>query len=101
MMAITGPLARAARALVQLPRGVVAQLAAMEERKLADFETGLGDPGDNAKEQLRRALEECGAVFLAEDGEHGVGVCLKFTARDVRQINRLEGEGGRVGDDDV
>jgi len=28
-------------------------------------------------------------------------VRLKFTAKDVRAINRLEGEGGPVGSDDV
>lgn len=100
-MSITGPLARAARALAQLPRAHVAQLAAMTDRALEDFEAGFADPGEEAKARLRHRLEASGAVFLAEDGEHGAGVCLKFTARDVRQIDRLEGEGGTVGDDDV
>lgn len=100
-MPITGPLARAARALVKWPREHVARLARLGEGELADFEAGTFDPGDVAKVRLRHALETGGAVFLPEDGECGVGVRLKFTAKDVRAINRLEGEGGPVADDDV
>jgi hypothetical protein len=101
-MSITGPLARAARALVQLPRAHVARLAAIGEQALADFEAGLADPGEEARQRLRHGLEASGAVFLDEDREHGgVGVRLKFTAGDVRQINRMEGEGGQVGEDDI
>ena len=100
-MPITGSLARAARALVQWPRDHVARLAALNEAALADFEDGRADPGDEVKARLRHALEEGGAVFLPEEDAGGVGVRLKFTARDVRAINRLEGEGGPVGSDDV
>ena len=50
--------------------------------------------------RLRQALESGGAVFIDED-DAGAGVRLKFTRRDVRSINRLEGEGGVVGSDDV
>lgn len=100
-MSITGPLACAARVLAQWPRGHVARLAALEEAALADFETGRADLEGDAKARLRHALEEGGAVFLPEDGAGGVGVRLKFTAKDVRAINRMEGEGGPVGSDDV
>jgi len=100
-VSMTGSQARAARALVQWPRDHVACLAALDDAALADFEAGRADPGEDAKARLRHALEEGGAVFIAEDGDGGVGVRLKFTARDVRAINRLEGEGGPVGDDDV
>lgn len=100
-LSITGSLARAARALVQLPRGHVARLAGLDERALADFEAGHADPGEDARVRLRHALEEGGAVFLPEDADGGAGVRLKFTGRDVRAINRMEGEGGPVGDDDV
>lgn len=100
-MTITGPLARAARALVQWPRDHVARLAELEQTALADFEAGLADPGDDAKARLRHALEEGGAMFLPEDHSGGLGVRLKFTAKDVRAIDRMEGEGGPIGSDDV
>lgn len=100
-MAITGPLARAARALVQWPRDHVGKLARIDEAVLKDFEVGLSDLPGTDKTRLRQALEEGGAVFLPEDEGGGHGVRLKFTARDVRAIARLEGEGGPVGDDDV
>ena len=100
-MPITGPLARAARALVKWPRDHVARFAQLGEKELADFESGASDPGEAAKKRLKATLESGGAVFLPEDGEWGIGVRLKFTAKDVRAINRMEGEGGNVGDDDV
>lgn len=100
-MPISGRLARAARALVKWPRDHVARLSQLDERELADFEAGTADPGEAARIRLKSALESGGAVFLPEDGEWGIGVRLKFTAKDVRAINRMEGEGGNVGDDDV
>ena len=51
--------------------------------------------------RLRDALERGGAVFIDEDHRAGSGVRLKFNAKDVRAINRMEGEGGPVGTDDV
>ena len=51
--------------------------------------------------RLRDALERGGAVFIGEDNSGGLGVRLKFNAKDVRAINRMEGEGGPVGTDDV
>jgi len=100
-MAFTGPQARAARALVQWPRAHVARLAGLTEAALADFEAGLGGLDNEATARLMLTLEEGGAIFLPEDGDSGIGVRLKFTARDVRAINRMEGEGGIIGTDDV
>lgn len=100
-MPVTGTLARAARALVQWPRRHVARIAGLDEQALADFEAGDAMLDADAKARLRHALEEGGAVFLPEDGTNGVGVRLKFTDQDVRAINRMEGESGTVGDDDV
>ena len=54
------------------------------------FHSALGTP-----------LERGGAVFIGEDNSGGLGVRLKFNAKDVRAINRMEGEGGPVGTDDV
>jgi len=99
-MSITGPQARAARALVEWPRSHVAGLADLTLETLTNFETGKTDIGPAAVARLRQALESGGAVFIDED-DAGAGVRLKFTRRDVRSINRLEGEGGVVGSDDV
>jgi hypothetical protein len=68
---------------------------------IIDFEMGRAMPPPNVRDRLRAALEEGGAVFIQESSEGGVGVRLKFNSRDVRAINRLEGEGGSIGEDDV
>ena len=57
-------------------------------------------PGSDL-EAISRALERFGAVFFPESDGIGAGVRLKFMRQDVRQIARLEGEGGIVADDDV
>lgn len=99
-MKITGPLCRAARALVQWPRAQLAGASGVKKADIRAFETGDVDPGEAARAALKQALETAGAVFLDEDGL-GAGVRLRFTNRDVKQLRRLEGEGGPVGDDDV
>jgi len=99
-MTITGPLCRAARALVQWPRTQLATESGVAKPAIRAFETGDVDPGDDAKAALKHALERAGAVFIDED-DLGAGVHLRFTKRDVKQLRRLEGEGGAVGEDDV
>lgn len=100
-MPITGPQARAARALVQWPRDHVARLSGIGEAALAEFEGGRDRLPDDAIKDLKTALESGGAVFFGEDAQGGRGVRLKFTRGDVRAINKWEGEGGEVADDDV
>ncbi len=99
-MTITGPLCRAARALVQWPRTQLAADSGVAKSAIRAFETGDVDPGEDARAALKHALERAGAVFIDED-DLGAGVRLRFTKRDVKQLRRLEGEGGQVGDDDV
>lgn len=99
-MELTGPLCRAARALVQWRRVQLAEEAGVARRAIRQFESGGADPGDKAKAALMHALERAGAVFLDEDNL-GAGVRLRFTAKDVGALSRLEGEGGAVGEDDV
>ncbi len=99
-MTITGPQCKAARALVEWPRDHVARLSGLTEDALRAFERGRIHPGPDAVVRVRAALESGGAVFLDENGA-GVGVRLKFNSRDARSVNRLENEGGPVGDDDV
>lgn len=101
MNRITPPQARAARALVQWPRAYAARLSGWEEAELADYEAGLRDPGNAAVDRLRAALESGGAIFLDEEGSLGRGVRLKFPAKAVKAIRRLEDEGGPVADDDI
>ena len=98
---MNGPLARAARALIQWPRSHVAKIAGLEEEALAQFEAGASVFAASDLTRLRDALERGGAVFIREDNSGGLGVRLKFNAKDVRAINRMEGEGGPVGTDDV
>ncbi|MFG3592317.1 XRE family transcriptional regulator [Bradyrhizobium sp. RDI18] len=52
-------------------------------------------------EAVSRAFENFGVVVIEEDGSMGAGVRLKFTRQDVKQINRLETEGGIVRSDDA
>ena len=100
-MTITGPQARAARALVQWPRDHTAKTAGLDEQTLRAFETGDAELDPDSLHRLRIALEAGGAVFLPENHDGGIGVRLKFTAKDVRALNRLENEGGAYGSDDV
>lgn len=100
-MTMTGPLCRAARALVQWSREELAEDSGVSAEIIATFETGREMPSRDVVERLQAALEAGGAVLIAESAEGGVGVRLKFNSRDVRAINRLEGEGGNIGEDDV
>lgn len=98
---LSGPLARAARALVKYPRPHVAKMTGLSEDVLADFEGSRADLPEDGKARLKAVLEEGGAVFLPESDGFGAGVRLKFTKKDAKAITRMEGEGGPVGSDDV
>ena len=100
-MTITATQAHAARILVQWPLGHAARTADISEDDLDAFEAGTYPLEPDALSRLRHALESGGAVFQPEDSDGGVGVRLRFTARDVKQLDRLENEGGPVGSDDV
>jgi hypothetical protein len=52
-------------------------------------------------EAVNRGLEHFGVIVVEESDGMGAGVRLKFTRQDVRQIGRLEGEGGIVRSDDA
>ncbi len=100
-MTITGPQCRAARVLVELPRERISTLSGVAIDVIKAFETGQLDPGDDAKQRLKSALEESGAVFIAETKDKGRGVRLKFNRREADAVKGWEDEGGPVGDDDV
>lgn len=97
---ITGSQCRAARALVEVTRGKLSLRSGVDEAVIHDFERKLDKPDDKTIEVLQAALEELGAVFIAENGG-GIGVRLKFSGAEARQIARLEGEGGIVANDRV
>ena len=97
---LTGPLCRAARALVEIDLPALASVCGLDADAIDRFERGLGTPDEDAMQRIRDTLEELGAVFIAED-TRGVGVRLKFTASERKRLQTLEGEGGIVRPDDV
>lgn len=99
-MSITGPQCRAARALIQWSREEAADDSGVSIETIADFEMGREMPSVEVIAKLQASLEHGGAVFIPENGG-GVGVRLKFNRREVRALNRWEGEGGQAGEDDV
>ena len=98
---ITGPMCRAARALVEVSRSKLAANTNVDEGVIEFFERGIDVPHDGTITTLQTALEELGAVFLPEEGSQGVGVRLKFNQSITKRLGILEGEGGIMGKDDV
>ena len=99
-MIITGPQCRAARSLVEWSVEQLARETQLASDIIKAFEQKIHDPGDIVKRRLLEVLESAGAVFIWENGG-GVGVRLKYARRDVRAVNKWEGEGGPAGEDDV
>ena len=88
------------RALVEWSAEQVARRSGIDVQVILDFEAKRSDPGESVKRKLFEVLEGAGAVFIPENGG-GVGVRLKYAARDVRAVNKWEAEGGPAGEDDV
>lgn len=97
---ITGSQCRAARALVDISRAKLASNSGVDEDAIELFERKLHKPELGAIAALEHALGAFGALFINENGG-GIGVRLKFTQSEVKQIARLEGEGGIVANDTV
>ena len=95
---ISGSQCRAARALVEVTRAKLSLRSGVDEGVIHDFERRIDNPDIRTIAALQAVLEEFGAVFIEENGG-GIGVRLKFTAAEARQIARLEGEGGIVAND--
>lgn len=70
---------RAARALLGLEQGDVADRAGIARATLIDFEKGQRVPRAATVAAIRAALESSGVIFVAENGG-GVGVRLKLPA---------------------
>jgi transcriptional regulator with XRE-family HTH domain len=100
---VTGRLIAAARALTGVSQPDLARAAGLSVPTLMQMEAGGAAPLQSARdaEAVTRVLESFGAMFIPESDGIGAGVRLKFLRQDVRQIGRLENEGGIVRDDDV
>jgi len=97
---ITGAQCRAARALVEITIGKLANRSGIDRRAIEKFEQKLDEPTQEEVRTLRESLEDLGAVFIDENGG-GAGVRLKFTRSDTKQISRMVNEGGMPGMDTV
>lgn len=100
---ITGRLVAAARALTGISQADFAEAAgiSVETLNLMEANGSAWLHSESEAEAVSRALEHFGAVIIAEGNGMGAGVRLKFTRLDVKQISRLEGEGGIVRPDDA
>ncbi len=97
---ITGAQCRAARALAQLSRPILARLSKIDETVIENFERKIDRPDDATIAAIETALESAGIVFIAENGG-GVGVRLKFNVSETKRLGVLESEGGIAAFDDV
>ena len=91
---------RAARALLEWTESQLAEAARVDVEVVRQLEARVRRPSSDEQWRIRKALEDGGAVFIAENGG-GVGARLKFNRKDVRAINRWEQEGGTAGEDDI
>ena len=99
---LTGRLVAAGRALTGISESELASAAGIPLEMLRLLESsGAAWIPDDRSEALARAWETFGAVVVPEGDGMGAGVRLKFTRQDVRQIGRLETEGGVARSDDV
>ncbi|HKS58684.1 MAG TPA: hypothetical protein VJS12_25565 [Steroidobacteraceae bacterium] len=100
ILILTAAQCRAARALIEWSVDELVLASKVDTKTITDFELRFRAPNDSDKRRIRLALEEGGVIFIPENGG-GAGVRLKFSRREVRAINRWEGEGGTVGEDDI
>lgn len=100
---ISGRLIAAARALAGVGRADFAAAAGLSTESLRLIEGG-GSAWLHSEQDVSavfRALDHFGILVIEETEGLGAGVRLKFTRQDVRQLARLEGEGGIIGADDA
>src|SRR6187200_136444 len=91
---------RAGRSLLEWTETQVAEAARVDPEVIKHLEARFRRPSPEDQRQIRKALEDGGVVFIAENGG-GVGARLKFSRKEVRAINRWEHEGGTTGEDDI
>lgn len=91
---------RAGRALIEWSAERLAQASFVDLETIQAFEARFRRPDPEILRHLRSVLTEAGVVFIDENGG-GAGARLKFNRTELRAINRWEGEGGTVGEDDI
>jgi transcriptional regulator with XRE-family HTH domain len=103
MIRISGRLIAAARALAGVSQADFATACDLDVEVLCRLEAGGSAwvTVDAEVEAIARGLSHFGVMIVEESDGMGAGVRLKFTRADVRQIARLETEGGIVGSDDA
>lgn len=72
---------RAARALLDWSQQQLADAARVGVVTVRQLEAGASQPRNATLDVMKRALEEAGVIFVAENGE-GPGVRLKKTRQD-------------------
>jgi transcriptional regulator with XRE-family HTH domain len=97
----TGPVCKAARALVEVSRAKLAARTGIEQGVIERFERGIDTPGEDVLHSLRRELEQLGAVFIPEQGSNGGGVRLKFSSSVTDRLRVMVDEGGPSATDAV
>ena len=100
---MTGRLIAAARALTSISLVEFAAVTGLpvETLRLMEANGSAWLHSEQDAEAVSRGLDHFGVIVIGESDGMGAGVRLKFTRQDVRQIGRLESEGGIVGSDDA
>jgi hypothetical protein len=103
MTRISGRLIAAGRALVGVSEVDFATACGLDVDHICRLESGGSAwvSSDADIEAITQGLSHFGVAIVEETDGMGAGVRLKFTRTDVRQIARLENEGGVVGSDDA
>lgn len=100
---ISGRVIAAARALAGVSQADFAAACSLAVEAVRKLEAGGSAwvRSEDDVEAVTRGLAQLGVIIVEESDGMGAGVRLKFTRQDVRQITRLESEGGIVGSDDA
>jgi hypothetical protein len=100
---MSGRVIAAARTLAGISQADFAAAAGLPLERLRGMEASGSAwlRTDRDVEAVRRGLEHFGLIVLEESDGMGAGVRLKFTRQEVKQIGRLENEGGIIGSDDA
>jgi len=100
---MTGRLVAAARALTGISQADFAAASELpvEALRLIEASGSAWLSSERDAEAVSRGLAHFGVIVIEESDGMGAGVRLKFTRQDVKQISRLEGEGGIVRSDDA
>jgi transcriptional regulator with XRE-family HTH domain len=100
---VSGRLIAAGRILAGVSRADFAAAAGVSREVIRRIEESgsVVVQSEGYLEAVNRSLEHFGIIVIGEEDGLGAGVRLKFTRQDVKQIARLEGEGGIIGSDDA